>query len=587
MKKRILQFSVLALLLVVACAMPLKVADAATGSISASSQYIYVSSPTSWSPVTISWSTSGCSNARVYVCMDNYQDKHFTGGTSGSQVANWITAGSSFTFKLYAGTDERAELLDTVTVVGYTANSGTIGAKETEVIIPTGSSLGTAELTWAVNGYATAQVYVKMDNNADQLWGQNPNGCSTATWIQDGHKYQFKLYANTSKTTLLDSVTVYGRKYAYEVGPNYLSTGPDFLTTHFIPIYHTGSVRSTVLSQLQSMANAGATRLKLGIFPYGKGMGSSPWPNALSGTDYWCHFPPEAQELANIRQYAQDVAAIQASDGHRLCLDVEFYWHVASDYTTGSTSGNLGYFNIAASQFKAWITVTYQQVILNVYNVYRPDGKKVVSSISFDNETSMGKTNMDWMLTDTFLYPGFVSYALNHGLTPALELICIGRDMSSSDIMSTTITDPNYSILNGHRPMYWPYRTLKFMKDNGVYIPSRIDLSMYPQKGGYTYNAMITKIFDDADAVLPSLGIRKYYGVTEAEYFHPTYTSGNALREELGDAFAQERLRNNRLCLLQFWTTPAPIANWYPAPGEDPYVYPNPSFPYQIDDYLP
>ena len=207
MKKNVLHFSVLGLLLVIACAIPLKTADAATGSISASPQYVLI--PGSVGSTTISWSTSGCGNAQVYVSVDNDHDKLMSQATSGSTNVGWIEPGKSFTFKLYADT-AHTELLDTITVVGYNYNDGAVGAREKCVLIPMGQTTGTAEITWGSNGYWDAEIYVKKNNNAEQLMSGSPSGCVNPSWITPGDKFEFKLYSDRYKTTLLDSVTIYG-----------------------------------------------------------------------------------------------------------------------------------------------------------------------------------------------------------------------------------------------------------------------------------------------------------------------------------------------------------------------------------------
>ena len=81
-----------------------------------------------------------------------------------------------------------------------------------------------------------------------------------------------------------------------------------------------------------------------------------------------------------------------------------------------------------------------------------------------------------------------------------------------------------YPELDGHRSMYWLYRTLHFMHDNSLPIPARIDFSMYvpsdlPLNVGTTYAQLIERGLDDADAVLPLLGIDPSYGVAETYYF--------------------------------------------------------------------
>ena len=178
---RFSQFVLLGVILLAACAvpmLPLKTADAATGSISATNQYVMIAG--TYGSTTISWSASGCSTVQVYVNSDNANDVLYaTSGTSGSGTPTWIERGRSHVFKLYAGTN-REQLLDTITVVGVGSSDGTVGAREQYVAIPAAQSLGTAELTFGVNGYATGQVYVQMNNNAEQLWAQGATGCGTA-----------------------------------------------------------------------------------------------------------------------------------------------------------------------------------------------------------------------------------------------------------------------------------------------------------------------------------------------------------------------------------------------------------------------
>lgn len=564
---------------------PVTQAKAATGSISASSTVVYLPSSDALGETTINWSTEGCATAYVYVNVDNTHDKPMTSGATGSALPKWIQPGKSFVFKLYADSD-RFELLDSVTVLGIAPNSGNIAAFETEAIAPASGGNASVEIAWGTNGYASAQVFVSLNGGPEQLLSQSANGTSTPAWIVPGFKYDFNLYAGETHTTLLDSVTVYGRRQAYDVGCNYHSIGSDFMTTYFLTQYHIPSVRSTVLAQLQGLADAGATKLKIGMWVYGKNYivpgEPLPYPSLMTSADFWCEFPLSNQELANLRQYAQDVAAIQASDGRMLFLDVELYFGAASDYATGTLDTTMGFYNIAPEQMKEGIKSTYQSTIDQIHDIYRPDGQKVVSSVSYDNELLIAKNNADWFLTDPELYPGFVSYCQSHGLTPAIELLNAGAE-NGNDIMSTTLKDGKFPILDGHRSMYWSYRTLKFMKENNLHIPDRIDFSMYPPKGDYTYNEIITKVFDDADAVLPSLGIRKYYGLGECEYWDPDSSEGNATREELGAAFARERLRNNRLTQIQFWTNPAPIADWV----NGIYEYSHPSYPYEIEDFLP
>ena len=49
---------------------------------------------------------------------------------------------------------------------------------------------------------------------------------------------------------------------------------------------------------------------------------------------------------------------------------------------------------------------------------------------------------------------------------------------------------------------------MKFMVDQGLPVPSRIDASLYMTSTGATYDQLLQRILDDADTTLPSLGHR-------------------------------------------------------------------------------
>jgi hypothetical protein len=70
-----------------------------------------------------------------------------------------------------------------------------------------------------------------------------------------------------------------------------------------------------------------------------------------------------------------------------------------------------------------------------------------------------------------------------------------------------------------HRTMYWIYRSLKFMVDNGLPLPKRIDFSCYTDPAAGPMPDILTRALDDADATLPSLGAPKSYGAAETYYF--------------------------------------------------------------------
>ena len=62
-------------------------------------------------------------------------------------------------------------------------------------------------------------------------------------------------------------------------------------------------------------------------------------------------FPLTDQETANLRAYAQDVAAVPGSGGNRPRLNIGLEWLGASDYTIGSATTSLGYTSISTAEF--------------------------------------------------------------------------------------------------------------------------------------------------------------------------------------------------------------------------------------------
>ena len=130
----------------------------------------------------------------------------------------------------------------------------------------------------------------------------------------------------------------------------------------------------------------------------------------------------------------------------------------------------------------------------------------------------------------------------------------------------------DYPILDGHRSMYWVYRSLRFMADEGLPLPQRVDFSWYvPAEAWAPSSTLLARVLDDADATLPSLGLPTAYGIVEAPYYPDA-----AERRELGQAIAGEAAANSRLKRVTFWTTPDG-GGWGVHVG----------YPFAIEDYFP
>ncbi|MFL6199111.1 MAG: hypothetical protein ACJ76J_08045 [Thermoanaerobaculia bacterium] len=531
-------------------------AEAATGTISSAASTLVLASGQTAATV-VTWSTSGAAKAQVWVRADDMADTLFAQGVSGSKSAS-ILPGRAYEFTLYDGGEHTIALANAL-VLGVASSGGTITSTPFVVRAPYGGT-STAALRWATQGFSTAEVWLSLDGGTEQLFARAVSGAQSAPWIQPGHDYRFNLYAGTSHSQLLDSVRVYG-DLSYEVGVNYHATDSDFPASAFLTRYHLPGVRDTVRGQLQDMADRGASVIKHSIW-----MVTSPGSPDY-GEAWRSHFPISSQEAANLRAFAQDVAGTQAQDGRRLKLDLTLLWLGDADFQRGSPSTGLGWANLTAAEFTSRVNQTVGSVVDAVKDVLRPDQRRVVETVYFNGEVMIGaRLNEQWFLKTH--YPGFHQLARNAGLQPSLYFFALA---SEADVLKDSFVDPSYPVLNGHRSMYWIYRSLRFLRNNGLPLPQRIDFSCYPQRTSASYPTLVQRIFDDADATLPTLGLARRYGAVETYY--PT---SNPDREALGDAFAAQRLVNSRLERTVFWTTPDGGGTGIDA-----------GYPLEVEDYWP
>jgi len=272
-------------------------------------------------------------------------------------------------------------------------------------------------------------------------------------------------------------------------------------------------------------------------------------------------------EAANLHTYAQDVAGIQGSGGNRLRLDLCFLWLGAADYTMGTPSTGLGFTPVSGAVFTSRLQTTTDKVLAAVTGVNRPDGVPVVDIIYLNGEVMVGaKANEDWFMTTH--YPRFVSVVKQAGFTPAVYFIVADTE---ADVLQNNYVDAQYPILNNHRSMFWVYRTMKFMHDQGLQLPARTDFSYYVPAVSATYPQLLTRVLDDADATLPSLGAAPSYAAAETFYF----SDGTQLLQ-FAQAFPTEAATSPRLKSVTFWTTPD---------GGGAGV--NLSYPFAFEDFLP
>lgn len=215
----------------------------------------------------------------------------------------------------------------------------------------------------------------------------------------------------------------------YDVGVDYHAYTSDLVHTAFITTYNQSQVRQSVRSQLQGMADRGATVISTRIW-FVTEPGTTNFGEAYRAT-----FPMTDQEAANLRTYAQDVAAIQGSGGNRLRFDVNLLWLGAADYTQGSPTTGLGSTPISASEFTARVELTIDRVLSAISGISRPDGVPVARMIYLEGCLMIGLAtpndpppvpNQDWfMLTH---YPSFASKVQQAGFEPGAYLTVVDSE---------------------------------------------------------------------------------------------------------------------------------------------------------------
>ena len=373
--------------------------------------------------------------------------------------------------------------------------------------------------------------------------------------------FDFRQYIRVNIIIAVLILTTIPCSSTYEIGVDYHAIAANFSDSVFITQYHIPTVRSSVLTQLQGIADKGATFVSLRIWFVRE-------PGAPSDLHWEATFPITDQETSNLHQYAEDVASIASKiDGHRLHLDVCLLWLGAADYTMGNPTDGLGYSNLSATEFSSRVNKTMDNVLQALSNVRHPDGTLLVQTFYMEGEVMIGaKKNQEWFLTTH--YPRFIQIVTAAGFTPSVYFLVDGLE---EHILQADYIDAQFPALNGHRSMYWVYRSLNFMKDQQLPFPPRIDFSCYIDRENATYVKLADHVFNDASASLSFLGCPDLYGAAETYYF-----INDTQRKDYGQAFAEVALSNPRLKRLSFWTTPD-------AGGKGVDI----GYPFAIEDYLP
>ena len=284
-------------------------------------------------------------------------------------------------------------------------------------------------------------------------------------------------------------------------------------------------------------------------------------------------FPITAQEVANLRQYLGDVAAVVGAHGQRLRVHLVMLYLGWADYTTGSPATGLGFFsNVPGTEFTRRWTLCLEGILDAASGVRRPDGAAVVDRIYMDGEVMIGaKKNQDWFLRTH--YPTFVSRTRAAGFVPSLYFLV---SEPAANVLDTAWRDVDYTDLAGYRTMFWIYRSLRVMRQEGLPMPDRNDISLYivdlptlPVDAAH-FTALVRRVLQGCEGALTPLGAPQAYGIAETFYFLDP-----ARRQAYGRALAEESRRNNKLQLVSFWTTPD---------GGGAGIHP--AYPFAIEDFL-
>jgi hypothetical protein len=87
--------------------------------------------------------------------------------------------------------------------------------------------MGTTTISWSTGRPVDGQVYVSENGEPEKLFSSGPTGSQDAPWIKADHKYEFRLYAVTSRDNPLASLTVGSSSTGTLVRPAPTPTGPE------------------------------------------------------------------------------------------------------------------------------------------------------------------------------------------------------------------------------------------------------------------------------------------------------------------------------------------------------------------------
>ena len=369
--------------------------------------------------------------------------------------------------------------------------------------------------------------------------------------------------------------------FAQEIGVNYHAVGPNFndnttkpgTSDVFLPKYHIGNIKQTVINDLNNMKAAGvdfiSTRIYIGADP------SVAYENR-SLNRYFIAFPPRPEELTNIENYVDDV------NSAGLTLDLGFFWLGKADYTIGCvdpaddgsggfTQAGLGPDHESLTSFKNKVTShTIAKVLQKispgeVRNFYL-DGEVLYHpdpDILPDGSLKMKRRNENWFFENAYGYFAHILTRDNKG-NPMVYFLPTAP--SNPNLVGGILNegwhkqdDPNYPQTENHRTMYWPFRSMLFIQNvfqakswPAAWKFDRFDFSFYVDTPHSSeYDDHIERVLDDADAVIKG-NFGSFFGIDSYAFAEASYLTLGKLNVLCNELAAQ----SYRLEAAAFWTTP-------------------------------
>src|SRR5205823_5791344 len=80
--------------------------------------------------------------------------------------------------------------------------------KTDPISVPAGAAAGSTMVSWSTGTGVAGEVYVSVNGGPEVLFQTGPEGNASADWIYSGASYEFRLYADSEKQSVIASTTV-------------------------------------------------------------------------------------------------------------------------------------------------------------------------------------------------------------------------------------------------------------------------------------------------------------------------------------------------------------------------------------------